>query len=372
MLLVLLAVTLVLLAAGVAMPKAVTLPPAVWAHLVLAVGVMSLITAAMQHFTPVLTRGRPAQRPLTYLPGYMLLAGVLATVVLAGVLDWRLISVAGTLALIGAAVMFGWMLRRSRRALGAPHPGLIWYLGAMGCLVAGLAASVAMPWLTSWQAELRAFHLHINLYGFVGLTAVGTLQVLMPTVVNRAEPEAGPRLRRDFKWALAGTVALAVGKAFSLPPLVWLGFALWLWPLLRLGFAWLSRHGREIVALHGQAPILMAALLGFIAALYAAALQPAGLTGPLAVLLPGFLFPLVSGAAGQLAPVWANPRGQFSAQQQGQYVLARYGGPRAFLFLSAALIPLLGYRCGGMVGLMGLVWFLILFFGWGMRDGGAE
>ncbi|MGF1548557.1 MAG: hypothetical protein ACFCUG_14645 [Thiotrichales bacterium] len=371
MLLGLLAVTLVLLALGIALPKATVLPPAFWAHLILAVGVMSLITAAMQHFTPVLTRGRLASGRVAMLPWLMLGAGILASIVLAGLLNWRLLTLAAVLALASTVVMLGWMGRRARHTLGRPHPGLTWYFGALVCLALGLGAAAAIPWLPQWHAELRAFHLHINLYGFIGLTAIGTLQVLMPTVVNRADPGAAQRLRRDFAWVCAGALLLAIGTALLRPPIVWVGIALWCWPLARLADAWLRLYSREIFTLHGQAPVLMAAVIGFICALFAIALAPPTLGGPLGILLPGFLFPLVSGAAGQLAPVWADSQGRRAAQLPGQLRLARYGGARAALFLCAALLPLLGFRCGGMVGLIGLGWFLLLFFWWGLRDASA-
>ncbi len=367
MLLGLVGLTLALLAAGIALPKAAAMPSAFWAHVMLAVGVMSLITAAMQHFAPVLTRSRAASGRITRVPWLMLAAGLLVVAVFGGWLDWSGVTVAALAALIGAASMLTWMWRKGRKALGAPHPGLAWYVAAMACLAAGLAAAAAMPWLPQWHDPLRAFHIHINLYGFVGLTAIGTLQVLMPTAVNQADPQAAGRLWSDLPWAAAGAVALALGKAIAMPPLAWGGLALWAWPLLRLGLAWVRLYGPELLALHGQAPVLAAAWVGFACALLAAAWEPAALLGPLGVFVPGFLFPLVSGAAGQLAPVWADPQRPKSQQDTALAALARHGGPRAWLFLSAALIPLLGYRCVGVPALLALAWFLVQFVWWGLR-----
>lgn len=368
MLLFLLAATLALLVAGLALPRVSDLAPAFWAHLVLAVGVMSLITAAMQHFVPVLTRSRGPDRWIGRLPWLMLGAGLLALSVFAGLTDDFTVTAAALVALLGAGAMFGWMRRKGRDTLGRPHPGLAWYLAAMACLVLGLGAAALLPFLPAWHTELRAFHIHVNLYGFVGLTAIGTLQVLMPTVVNRPDPMAGVRLRADLKWAMAGALLLALGKASGFGWLAWAGLAAWLAPLARLAVVWGRWYGRECLAVHGQAPVLMAALLGFACAMLAAVVEPASVSNPLSLFLPGFLFPLVSSAAGQLAPVWLHPGATTARHEAARVPLARYGGIRALLFLTSAALPLLGYRCAGLPGLTAMLWFLALFVVWLARE----
>lgn len=366
MLIALIAATLIAFLAGQALPKAIAAAPALWAHLVLALGVMALITAAMQHFVPVLTRGRGAGPWVARLPWLMMGAGALAVAVFAGLLDYPWIMAAAGLALAGALAMVIWMRGMGRRALGRPHPGLAWYVAAMACLGAGLIAAVLMPLLPEWHAELRAFHLHINLYGFVGLTAVGTLQVLMPTAANQQDPQVGQRLRLDLKWALAGSLLLAAGQAWFVPA-AWLGGALWAWVILHMGGAWWRLHRARLLALHGAEPVLAAALLGFAAALAGTLLGLENL-GPLTLFLPGFLMPLVTGAAGQLAPVWVEAGRPAARHAQDRASLTRWNGVRALLFLSAAALPLLGYKCSGMPALTGLVWFGIVFGFWLYRD----
>ncbi len=368
MLLFLLAATLALLLAGVALPKAAAMAPAFWAHLVLAIGVMALITAAMQHFVPVLTRGRGAGAWLGRLPWAMAGAGALAVAVFAGLLPWPALGVAALAALLGAFAMIAWMRHRARQTLGAPHPGLAWYVAAMACLALGLGAAALIPVFPEWHIPLREFHLHINLFGFVGLTAVGTLAVLVPTAVGRPDPATGARLRLDLKWALAGALSLALGKTLGYGWLAWLGVAAWSWPVGRMLAAWWRLYRNDIIAWHGHAPVLFAATLGYVCALILAPGDIGLGQGPLTIFLPGFLFALVSGAAGQLAPVWARPGAPTAEQRTGQAALGRHGGARALLFLSAAVLPLLGYRCAGMPGLTALVWFLALFGLWLYRE----
>lgn len=365
MLVALLAATLVLLAAGLALPMAARLPAPFWAHLVLAVGGMSLISAAMQHFVPVLSRSRGAGAWLGRLPWAMAAAGGLVLPVFAGRLDYALVTPVAALALAGAVAMLAWMWRKGRQSVGPSHPGLAWYLAAMVCLALGLAAAMLIPWLPGWHLALRAFHVHVNLYGFVGLTAVGTLQVLMPTLGSRPDPAAGARLRQDLPWALAGALLLATGKALGYGWLAGLGVAAWAWSLLRLALAWGRLYRREVVALSGGEPVLAAALAGFACALLGAWLD---LAAPLAIFLPGFLFPLVSGAAAQLAPVWLRPGVATPWHAEARCRLSRFAGLRALLFLCSALLSMLGYRCAGLPGLLALAWFLAVFATWLWKD----
>ena len=364
MLISLLAATLVLLAVALALPQAVAAPPAFWAHGILAVGVMSLIPAAMQHFVPVLARGQGASARMARLPLWMLAAGVVVSLALLGALPYGAVSLAAGLALLGLAVLLAWVLRKGRQAVSRPHPGLYWYAAALACLALGLAAALLVPLWPERHAALRAFHLHINLYGFVGLTAIGTLQVLLPTATGRLDPEVAARLKRDLKWAVAGSLALALGQAFDLAWLAAAGALCWAWPLGRLLHACRQQH-QAIFAWHGTAPALAAATLGFACALAGAAFDQAP---PLAIFLPGFLMPLIVGAASQLAPVFLRPGVTTDWHARSRARLGRWGGLRALLFLPAALLPLLGYQCAGIPALLGLFWFGAVFVIWLLKD----
>jgi len=369
MLIALIAAALLAFLAGQALPKAVVASSAFWAHLVLAVGVMTLITAAMQHFVPVLTRSRGANRWMARLPFLMLATGGLALVVFAGGLDFFWISWVAALALVGVVTMLSWMRKKARLALGRPHPGLGWYVAAMACLGLGLLAAAAFPWLPAWQMELRVFHIHINLYGFIGLTAIGTLQVLMPTAANQPDANVGSRLDLDLKWALAGSILLALGQALWLP-LAWLGGIFWFWVIGRMGWAWWRLHRARILAWHGAEPVLAASLIGFSGSLAGILLGLEKLT-PLTIFLPGFLMPLVVGAAGQLGPVWIEAGRSMARHAQDRSRITRWNGIRALLFLTAAVLPLLGYACSGMPALTALVWFGIVFAIYLYRDKNA-
>lgn len=365
MLIGLLAVTLILLAAAFALPQVLAAPPAFWAHALLAVGVMSLIPAAMQHFVPVLTRSAGVSPAAARLPLAMMLAGVLASLALLGILPYPVIGAAAALALATLVALLAWIWRKGRQAVGRPHPGLNWYVAALACLLLGLLAALSIPLWPVQHAALRAFHLHVNLYGFVGLTAIGTLQVLLPTATGQADPEVAARLRADLKWAVAGSLLLATAQAFGLAWLAIVGAALWAWPLLRMLSAWWRMQRRNIFSLHGAAPVLAAAALGFACALAGAA---TGQAAPLTVVLPGFLFPLIVGAASQLAPVFLQPGVATDWHARSRTWLGRWSGLRALLFLTAAILPLFGLQCSGIPALLGLLWFGAVFALWLLRE----
>lgn len=87
--------------------------------------------------------------------------------------------------------------------------------------------------------------------------------------------------------------------------------------------------------MHGQAPVLMAALLGFACALLAA-VEPATLTSPLGLFLPGFWVFVGQRRGGQTGAVWALA-GAVTARHdalRGHSALL-FRGIRALLFLTA-------------------------------------
>ena len=328
-------------------------------HLVLAVGAMPLIFGAMSHFIPVLTRSRIAPAGLAALPVLALAGGVLvvAALSLPGMAWGRFAG--AFLAAAAAGTLLAWSRRRRAGMLGRPHPGLAWYEAALACLVFALLAILASAiWPQQWSA-LRRLHVHLNTLGFIGLTAFGTLAVLLPTVTGRPDPEAGPRLRRDLPLAVAGTVLVAVGAAWF-APLAGIGGALWAIPLVRLAASWLRLYRAEIFAPHGAAPLLAAALAGFFLSLLygAAALSPAGLT-PTSVYVVGFLLPLVSGAASQLLPVWLRPGVQDDRHARLRGDLGRYGGGRAVLFCISGIVSGTGREWGLLLGASTLLWFML-------------
>lgn len=347
MLPILVATAVTALATALALTFAGFVAPAAAAHVAFAVGILPLILGAMTHFVPVLTRGRPPGRAVHVLPFAGIAAGLLATAGFALPSFFAAgIHAGATLALAAALAMAGWIFGRARAALGAPHPCLRWYLAAVLLLALALAAVLAMgPWPGS-RGALRVFHLHLNVLGFIGLTALGTLAVLLPTAAGRPDERAAARLRADLLLAVSGVLLVAAGAAW-LKPAAYAGLALLLLPVVRLGTAWAIRFWREVGMAHGAAPSLALALFGLAALLFLGAGHANGrLYGAHAVFgfVLAFLLPLVTGAVSQLLPLWLKPGLQTGWHDEARRRLGRFAALRALAFVAAGLAVALGFR----------------------------
>jgi hypothetical protein len=313
--------------------------PAAAAHIAFAAGMLPLIFGAMMHFVPVLTRsGTPTtmgRMPLVFLAAGLLAAGAFTEPA------WfnPLVHAGAGLAFLASLAMATWILRRGRAALGASHPGLHWYLAAVLCLVLALAAVLAMPALPAQRAALRLFHLHLNTLGFIGLTALGTLAVLMPTAAGRPDPDAAGWSRRMLPLAMTGVLLAAAGAAWWRPA-AYAGALLLFVPVALLGTAWVVRFPGEVLRLHGAAPSLALALAGLLALLSFGALHAQRrLEGGDAIFgfLLAFLLPLVTGAVSQLLPLWLKPGAQTDWHRAARARLGRFAVLRGLTFVAAGL-----------------------------------
>jgi len=330
-------------------------------HLAFALGVMPLIMGAMTHFVPVLTRTRAAPRSVE---GYAALAwvgGILIAAFFIFSLPDMFRSAAALLALVATVGLAAWQLLRAGDALGGAHPGLRWYVAALVCLSASLLAVLAMSVWPQQFLALKRLHLHLNLFGFVGLTAIGTLQVLLPTAAGHPDPQVANRLRADLHFAFLGSVLIAGGAAW-LPLLAWFGLLSWMIPLGRLLHCWLVRYRAEIFRRHGAVPLLAAALAGFFIALVAGGGHALGWLDPAGVahlFVFSFLLPLMSGAAGQLLPLWLRPGQQTEWHGRARLRLTFASGTRAVLFLGAGLLAMAGFKWASWLALAALLSFAL-------------
>jgi hypothetical protein len=334
-------------------------------HLIMATGIMPLIMSAMIYFTPVLTHSRTAGWLILLVPPLALVSGALAST---GLL-WRrdLLPVPAVLALVATGTLLGWMWYRARTMLGRPHPGLDWYRWALACLLLGLMAILVAMLQPEYWLALRRFHLHINLLGFVGMTAFGTLRVLVPTVAGYGDPDARGRLRVDLYFAVTGTLLIASGSAW-LTWLVWPGLVLWLIPLMRFASSLVMRWRKFIWGWHRSSTSLGLAVFGLIAVLvtagfHATGARPSGASMQLFFFV--FLFPLVTGAVSYLLPVWLWPARNTAVYECTARRLAWGSGVRSLVFLAAGVVACIGMReavylagAGILVFLLQLVWAL--------------
>lgn len=329
-------------------------------HLAFAVGVLPLIFGAMLHFVPVLTRTGSPHRLIASLPFAAQATGILVVLGLQGILPRVLLHPAATMDLLLALTLLGWIVHRSRRTLGSPHPGWRWYAASLVLLILAL---LAVPLLLAGivPAAMRGFHLHANTLGFIGLAALGTLPVLMPTVLGRGDPQAAPWLRRHLPFAAAAVLLLASGVA------LWWPFSLIGGALLLMVVASLLRHWQRSVGFalllgDGAATSLFAALIGYFLLLLSGLAHASGVIhtqGVVFAFAAGFLLPLVTGALAQLLPVWRFPGMQTPARVEMRKCMVRFGRWRALIFPVAGLSFMFGTERAGAVG---VACALVLFF----------
>ncbi|MEW6514449.1 MAG: hypothetical protein AB1443_10640 [Pseudomonadota bacterium] len=315
-------------------------PPAPTFHIFFAAGAMPLIFGAIIHFVPVLTRSGSPAPVIRFLPLLLQCAGVVTPLGLAGLLpEWSL-HAAATLAAGSALALLVWTTRRLRATFGTPHPGARWYGAALLCLF--LAVSLVPVWLAlpDLRPALRLFHLHLNTLGFIGLAALGTLPVLLPTTLGRLESTAVDRLLHDLPIAVIGAILVAAGTIST----VWLaamGALLMIWVAVRNLLAWQSVFGlRSIVGAGGTAS-LAGATLGFAVLLILGVVHGLGWVEArpsLAAYVALFLLPLVTGALSHLLPVWRYPGVAVPARSRMTQRLAHGGQWRALLFLAGGLL----------------------------------
>jgi len=339
---------------GVGSPLAV-------AHLAFAVGIVPLIFAAMSHFIPVLTRTGSPSLTIARLPGMAQMAGLLAVLAMQGSIPRWLLSLAAAVDLVLAGILLNWMASRARATLGSPHPGWRWYALALGCLMMALLAILLIDiWPAYWK-PLRLFHLHFNTIGLVGLAALGTLPVLMPTALGKPDPDAGSWLRRRLWLVAGGALIVATGAAvvwaFAVP-----GAALILVAALGLLGQWIRRFGLKVLISDGVSASLLTATLGLLMTMVAGVVHGAGMMPTRPGLLAwgvGFLLPLVSGALSQLLPVWRWPGPVIPERLEMRKILASNGRWRSGLWLVSAGALLAGYDLlAGVLLTTGLVLFV--------------
>ena len=336
-------------------------PRPFYIHGLFAVAALPLMWAAILHFVPVLTRSRGVDRGLGALPWFGMISGFVLLAVFAGLLPRHTMLWSAMMVGAGAFVLAGWIVRRSRAALGKPHPGVRWYVAALVCLMVGMVAAFGMVFDASRYPLWYRLHLHLNLFGWIGLTILGTLPVLLPTSLQKFEPNATFRLQIGLPWAVFGVFGIALGAALRQPLLGGLGTLILMGLLLTHWRAWFGLAGApwrwpgQAVSLWLGSAFLM--LLLPVGVIHAAG----GLGG--GVLLPafavGFLLPTVLGALAQLLPVWRYPGPDSVARESFRSILSSGAALRGVLCVLAGLGQLVGLPQTLVLAGTAVLWLLL-------------
>lgn len=154
-------------------------------------------------------------------------AGVLA--VLAGVsLGQPVVVALGVAGVVIPVAAHGWALGlMARRATLAGRLRVsAWYYVAsagflvVGGVVGGLLGTGAVPAGSRWDEPLHLAHVHLNLFGFVGLAVVGTTFMLWPAVLRTRMGQDVPAVAGRVLPLLSGGLSVAVVGLLARQPVV--------------------------------------------------------------------------------------------------------------------------------------------------------
>lgn len=271
----------------------------------------SHFAAALLHLPGEQGRRGDAARLITFNAGAVaVVAGMLAQ-------HWTVVLSGG----IVVAVAAGWhaaaLLRRMRRALPSRFGVTVRYYVASGVLLpAGVALGVVMArggLADAVHARVVVAHSVVNLLGWIGLTVVGTLITLWPTMLRTRVADSAERAaRHGLPVLLAGVGIAAEGSLAGSRPLLAAGALVYLGGLAVAGRTLLDPLRRRPPASFATWSVLagLAWFAGSLVALTAwvttapdwvAAAERAGwLTAPL---LAGFAAQVLLGALSYLLPV---------------------------------------------------------------------
>ncbi|TFC52149.1 MULTISPECIES: multicopper oxidase domain-containing protein [Cryobacterium] len=193
------------------------LPVAPWlmVHLLLLGAVSTAILTWSQHFADTLLR-RSAPGGRASMGVRLLTHTVGAALVVAGMVGgwWPLVLVGGSLVGANALLHAGILFAQSRGSLPARFAPLVrYYLAAGVALSIGVTLGVLMARTDEGEPFERLFvaHIGLNLLGWVGLTVIGTVALLWPTVLHARVQTTRASARGTLPLLLAGLAVLGLG-----------------------------------------------------------------------------------------------------------------------------------------------------------------
>lgn len=155
-----------------------------------------------QHFTEKFLHQQldDATRPRQLLRFKVLNAGIVVTLVgqVAQAVPWHWVLTAIGATVVGLSLAYhAWFLgQQYLRADRTQHfaPCVLAYIASAACLPFGALFGALMAADVGWKEQLKFAHLMVNVLGFVGFAAIGTLMLLFPTVWRTKGVVARPQL----------------------------------------------------------------------------------------------------------------------------------------------------------------------------------
>jgi len=223
-------------------------------HLLFLGAITHSILVWSQHFADALLHNAVTQsdRRTRSVRLGMLSGGVLAVLIGVPGVHWGVVVVGGALVVLAV----GWhgcsLARQLRRGLGSRFAVTIrYYVAAAALLPVGVTFGVLMAHglPMGWHERLMTAHVVVNVLGWVGLTVLGTLVTLWPTMLRTRIAEGAEQVARRALWPLlVGLVIAVVGCLAGVRPVVGLGMVIY-----AAGLTLLARP--FVVATRRKAPV---------------------------------------------------------------------------------------------------------------------
>jgi nitrite reductase (NO-forming) len=199
-------------------------------HLLLLGAVTHSILVWSQHFADALLHSAPTRTAYRCRSARLLLCNGGTVLVVAGVVAgrWQLAAVGAA----AVALAVGWhavsLFVGLRRALGSRFACTVrYYVASAALLPLGALFGVLMvrglP--GDWHERVLVAHVAVNVLGWMGITVLGTLVTLWPTMLRtRIAEGAEQRARRALPVLLAGILLVVAGCMGGMRPLAGIGF----------------------------------------------------------------------------------------------------------------------------------------------------
>ena len=211
-------------------------------HLLLLGAVTNAIFVWSSHFADALLRRRATSGSRRWQVAKLVTLNVGVLTVVAGMVSavW-ILTLVGSVVVGGAAAAHGVTLAlQARTALASRFGATVrYYIYASLTLPigAGLGAELARDPVEPWHGRLVIAHITLNLLGWIGLTVMGTLVTLWPTMLRTRIAEGAERVARQALPVLVVSVVVTVtGALFGMQALAAIGVAGYL-----AGVLWAAR-----------------------------------------------------------------------------------------------------------------------------------
>src|SRR5450756_551406 len=189
-------------------------------HLLLLGAVTNAIFVWSAHFADALLRRRATAGSRRWQAARMVALNVGVLAVVAGMVGsaW-ILTLLGSVVVGTAAAAHGITLAlQARSALASRFGATVrYYIYASLALPigAGLGAALARDPAEPWHGRLAVAHVTLNLLGWIGLTVMGTLVTLWPTMLRTRIAEGAELVARQALPILVGSVVIIVAGALA-------------------------------------------------------------------------------------------------------------------------------------------------------------